>query len=227
MSTFGGFPPELFTFFEGLHEDNSKDYWNANKTVWHEQVRKPMLTLLCELREEFGPMRMFRPNRDVRFAKDKSPYKLWAGATSESRAVGGIGYYLEVSTAGIVTGYGAMAMARDQLQRFRAAIDEATSGREFEKLRAGLTRRSLPITSGIDPPLNRAPSGYLSTHPRSEILRWKGAAVVQQYDKADWIHTPLALDKIRTIWSGARPLKDWLDRHIGPTEDPAKSPDRR
>ncbi|WP_261625018.1 DUF2461 domain-containing protein [Nesterenkonia marinintestina] len=180
MSTFQGFPPELFTFFEGLSEDNSKDYWNANKTIWQEQVREPMLTLLNELAAEFETMRMFRPNRDLRFSKDKSPYKLWTGATSEARAVGGIGYYLEVSAAGMVIGYGAMAMARDQCQRFRGAIDEETSGREFEKLRAELTRRELPITSGIESPLKRTPSGYPSLHPRAELLRWKGAAVVQQ-----------------------------------------------
>lgn len=46
MSAFGGFPPELFLFFEGLRNDNSKAYWSANRTVWAEQVRTPMLALL-------------------------------------------------------------------------------------------------------------------------------------------------------------------------------------
>ena len=77
---------------------------------------------------------MFRPNRDVRFAKDKSPYKLRAGATSESRAVGGIGYYLSVSASVLTVGYGAMAMATDQLQRFRAALAVETSGIAFERV---------------------------------------------------------------------------------------------
>lgn len=111
MSSFGGFPPQMFAFFEGLARDTSKAYWTANKATWEEHIRQPMLALLADLYEEFPPMRMFRPHRDVRFAKDKSPYKLWAGATSQSRAIGGTGYYLEVSAAGLVTGYGAMAMA--------------------------------------------------------------------------------------------------------------------
>ncbi len=124
MTAFRGFPRELFAFFEGLQYDNSKAYWTANKATWEEHVRRPMLALLAELSDEFPPMRMFRPNRDVRFAKDKSPYKLWAGATSVSHAVGGTGYYVSVSASGMVTGCGAMALARDQLQRFRAALDD-------------------------------------------------------------------------------------------------------
>lgn len=144
MSVFRGFPPDLFTFFEELEKDDSKSFWNAHKLVWEEQVRAPMRALLDELAEEFGQLRMFRPNRDVRFSKDKSPYKLWVGATSESRAVGGTGYYIQVSATRLTTGFGAMLMARDQLERFRAAIDDEQSGRAFEELQHMLAAGSLP-----------------------------------------------------------------------------------
>jgi uncharacterized protein (DUF2461 family) len=77
VSAFGGFPPELFAFFTDLARDNPKSFWNARKTHWERHVRDPMRALLDELTEEFGPLRMFRPNRDIRFSKDKSPYKLW------------------------------------------------------------------------------------------------------------------------------------------------------
>lgn len=218
MTEFRGFPPELFTFFEELEKDNSKSFSDAHKPVWEEQVRAPMRALLDELAEEFGQLRMFRPNRDVRFSKDKSPYKLWVGATSESRAVGGTGYYIEVSATRLITGFGAMLMARDQLERFRAAIDDEQSGRAFEMLAA----ESLPITSGIEPPLKTGPRGYPSDHPRTKFLRWKGAAIVQEYDRADWMHSSEALERIRTIWRGAAPLKAWLDAHVGASETPVR-----
>lgn len=125
-----------------------------------DQIRTPMLALLDDSADEFGPMRMFRPNRDVRFSKDKLPDKLWAGATSESRAVGGTGYYIEVSAAGLVTGYGAMLMARDQLQRFRAALDDDDSGPASEALHGALSRRSPPIACGAQPPLKTGPRDY-------------------------------------------------------------------
>jgi uncharacterized protein (TIGR02453 family) len=220
MSAFGGFPPELFTFFADLARDNSRSFWNANKTRWERHVRAPMGALLDELTEEFGPLRMFRPNRDIRFAKDKSPYKLWAGATSESRAVGGIGYYLEVSGTRMVTGYGAMAMTSDQLTRFRAAIDDETSGQAFAKLHHELTS----LSPGIDPPLKTTPRGYTSDHPRIELLRWKGAAIVREWDKAHWMHTREALGTVRDIWRAAAPLKNWLDAHVGAANEPGSIP---
>ncbi|MGD9695944.1 MAG: DUF2461 domain-containing protein [Thermoleophilia bacterium] len=223
MNGFGGFPPTAFAFFEDLEADNSRDYWSANRTVWEEQVRGPMLALLAELDDEFGPLRMFRPNRDLRFSRDRSPYRLWAGATSESRAVGGIGHHLRVSAAGLAVGYGAMALARDQLRRFRVALDDEGSGREFEDLLATLARRSLPVTCGIDPPLKRVPPGYPTAHPRAELLRWKGAAVVREQARAGWMHTAEALDRIRDVWRGARPLREWLAAYVGATEEPVRS----
>lgn len=100
----------------------------------------------------------------MRFSKDKSPYKTWVGATSECRAVGGIGYYLSVDASGLVIGYGAMAMARDQLQRFRAKIDTESSGQRFEELTAQLVANALPVTCGASPPPKTSPPGYAKTH---------------------------------------------------------------
>lgn len=131
VSAFRGFPRELLTFFEGLCDDNSKD-WTANKATWEEQVRQPMLALLADLADEFPPMRMFQPNRDVRFAKDKSPYKLWAGDTQRVPRRGRHRLLPAGVGLGPVPGCGAMAMASDQLQRFRAALDDADSGHKFE-----------------------------------------------------------------------------------------------
>lgn len=214
MSNFQGFPPGLFEFFAELKDDNAKTFWQANRQRWERDVRTPMRALLADLSDEFGPLRMFRPNRDVRFSADKSPYKLWSGATSESQAVGGIGYYLEASATRIVTGYGAMLMAPDQLRRYRAAIDDHTSGTEFGTLIDTLAARSLPVSHGAEEPLKTAPRGYPTEHPRIQYLRWKGAAIVQEWPRDDWMYTTRARDAIRDVWQGAEPLKAWLDRHI-------------
>ena len=214
MSTFRGLPPGLFEFFTDLRADNSKSFWQANHARWEQDVRDPMRSLLAGLSDEFGPLRMFRPNRDVRFSKDKSPYKLWTGATSESQAVGGIGYYLEVSADGIVTGYGAMLMSSDQLRRFRAAIDDETSGTEFAHVIDTLAAQTCLVSHGAEEPLKTAPRGYSADHPRIHFLRWKGAAIVQEWATADWMHTPETLDAILGVWRGAWPLKAWLDNYL-------------
>lgn len=214
MSTFQGLPPGLFEFFTELQADNSKAFWQANKDRHEHDVRTPMRSLLAELSDEFGPLRLFRPNRDVRFSTDKSPYKLWTGATSEAQAVGGIGYYLEISAKGVVTGYGAMLLASDQLRRYRAAIDDERSGAEFEELIDVLAARSLPVSHGAEDPLKTAPRGYPADHPRIHHLRWKGAAVIQEWERDDWMHTPQTLDAIRSAWHGAEPLKTWFETYL-------------
>lgn len=224
MSGFRGFPPELFTFFEGLEKDNSKAYWQANRATWEEMVRDPMQALLAELDGEFPPLRMFRPNRDVRFSKDKSPYKLWAGATSEWQAVGGTGYYLRVDASGLATGCGVIAMARDQLRRFRTALDDDGSGRRFVELTEEFSRKSLPVTSGAEPPLKKAPQGFPNDHPRVEFLRWKGVVIMKEYERADWMSTRGALDRIREVWRAAEPLKGWIDTYVGASEEPRSRP---
>lgn len=214
MSTFQGLPGGLFEFFAELQADNSKAFWQANKHRYEHDVRTPMRALLDDLSDEFGSLRMFRPNRDVRFSKDKSPYKLWTGATSEAQAIGGIGYYLEISAKGIVTGYGAMLMASEQLSRYRAAIADDQSGAEFEDLIDVLAARSLPVSHGAEDPLKTPPRGYLADHPRIHHLRWKGAAVIQEWGRDGWMHTRQTLDAIRSVWHGAEPLKTWFETYV-------------
>lgn len=212
---FRGLPPGLFAFFDDLARDNSKAFWQANKGRWERDVREPMRVLLAELTDEFGPLRMFRPNRDLRFSRDPSPYRLWTGATGTDRAVGGVGHYLAASANALTVGYGAMAMAPGQLRRFRAAVDGAEAGAEFERLTAALEARALPLSPGADEPLKTAPRGYSSDHPRIRFLRWKGAAVIKEWDVADWMHTAAALDAIREVWRAAAPLRHWLELHVG------------
>src|SRR5215216_5014379 len=78
---FRGWPAEAIEFYEGLEADNSKTYWQQNKVVYEELVRGPMDELLAELAPQYGEGRIFRPYRDVRFSKDKSPYKTAIAAT--------------------------------------------------------------------------------------------------------------------------------------------------
>jgi len=115
-----------------------------------------------------------------------------------------------------------MVMAPDQLERFRASIDNAAAGAEFEKICRRLAAADLPVGPGRQPPLMRTPAGYPKDHPREEILRWKGAVVVKEYERAAWMHKPAAVDRIREVWSGAAPLTKWIDKYVGESTVPAR-----
>ena len=78
--TFSGWPESLVTFYSELEVNNTKGFWEANKDVYDHDVRAPMEALVAELEEEFGAAKIFRPYRDVRFSKDKTPYKTQVAA---------------------------------------------------------------------------------------------------------------------------------------------------
>jgi uncharacterized protein (DUF2461 family) len=73
VSEFHGFPEAALDFYDDLEMDNTKSFWEAHKTVWTESVKAPMAALTDALAAEFGTAKVFRPYRDVRFAKEKSP----------------------------------------------------------------------------------------------------------------------------------------------------------
>jgi uncharacterized protein (DUF2461 family) len=70
--SFTGFPVAALDFYDDLEVDNTKSFWESHKHVYKESVEAPMKALMAELEPEFGTAKVFRPYRDVRFAKEKS-----------------------------------------------------------------------------------------------------------------------------------------------------------
>jgi uncharacterized protein (TIGR02453 family) len=132
---FEGFGPQVRRWFKGLEADNSRQYFTANRAVFEEAIRGQMEALLIELSEKFGgEVKMFRQNRDVRFSPDKSPYKTNTYGIVHGPEVPAGGLYASISADGLVAGSGYHLMARDQLDRYREAVDEEKTGRELSKL---------------------------------------------------------------------------------------------
>ena len=212
---FTGFPVEGIEFYEQLGADNSRSFWQANKGRFDEYVKQPVVAL-TETLDEFGPFHLFRPHNDVRFSKNKPPYKTHQGAYGESE--GGTGHYLQFSADGLMVGAGYYAMAKDQLARMRSAIDADATGNELAALVADAQRRKYSI-SAIDT-LKTAPRGHPKDHPRIELLRLKGLIAVKEFGAPKWIHTPAAAKRIRDTWNGVGDLCAWLDAHVGPSNLP-------
>ena len=192
---FTGFPSEAILFYEGLVADNSRTYWQANKPVFERSERQPMNELLAEF-AEFGPFHVFRPHKDVRFSKDKTPYKDHIGAYGESQ--GGAGYYVQFSAS-----------------RFRRAVDSDVLGGELAQLCSALATDGFDL--GAIGELKTAPRGYPKDHPRIEILRRKGLIASRQWKPARWIETRAVVGRVRTAWRAADDMNAWLDTHVGPS----------
>jgi len=214
---FSGFPDEAFMFYEGLEADNSRTYWTRNRSTYDTQVRAPMVELLAALEPEFGPSHLFRPYRDVRFAKDKSPYKNHQGGWAELQP--GIGYYLQLSAQGVLVAAGFHAHASDQVDRYRAKVDAAQSGEQLVKIVDELVGNGFMI--GGDR-LKTRPRGYDADHPRIELLRHKSLTAELQWPPEPWVHTPAAFDQVRDSWRALRPLVEWISAEVGPSTMPVE-----
>jgi uncharacterized protein (TIGR02453 family) len=210
---FRGFPPEAIQFYEQLEADNSKAFWQQNRPRYVEFVRQPMTELTAAL-DDYGPFHLFRPHNDLRFSTTKPPYKTHQGAYGESE--GGAGYYLHFAADGLMAAAGYYAMAKDQLEKFRTAVDDDTSGAEVAELVADLEKRRYSI--GAISELKTAPRGYPRDHPRIALLRRKGLMASKSFGTPRWIHTSAAATRVRETWEGTADLCTWLDRHVGPSQ---------
>jgi uncharacterized protein (TIGR02453 family) len=206
---FRGWAADAIDFYDGLEEDNSKTYWQAHKATYEQAVRQPMEELLAELADQCGPGRIFRPNRDVRFSPDKSPYKTAIGATLDN------GGYVQFSAAGLAAGRGMYTMATDQLQRYREAVAAEQAGSDLAQLAAAIRRAGTELTAHDR--LKTAPKGYPRDHPRVDLLCLKGLVAWRQWPVAAWLATPKAKSRLVDFFVQTDPLQDWLTAHVGPS----------
>jgi uncharacterized protein (TIGR02453 family) len=204
---FSGWPDEAFAFFEDLEADNSKAFWEANKDIYERCVRGPLEELLAELAPEFGPGRAFRPYRDVRFSKDKSPYK-----TNAAAVVGATGY-LSLSAAGLSAGGGMVHLAADQLERYRRAVDDDETGGALEAAVEAI--RGAGHESAPHDPLKSAPRGFPHDHPRIDLLRARGLIMWHQWPPEPWVATAEAKERVAGVLRASAPLTAWLTSHVG------------
>jgi uncharacterized protein (TIGR02453 family) len=204
---FQGWPEEALEFYEGLEADNSKTYWLAHKEVYDNSVLLPMSELMAELEPDHGESKIFRPYRDVRFSKDKSPYKTAIGARIGPA-------YVQLSANGLAAGCGSYGMAADQLERYRQAVAAERGGTELEQVIAAVRKHDIDV-HGRDV-LKSAPRGYPADHPRIELLRYKGLVAWKEWPVEPWLATATARKRIADFIAAARPLNDWLAQYVGP-----------
>ncbi len=208
--TFEGFPVAALDFYDDLEMDNTRSFWEAHKGAYAEQVKAPMTALVGALEAEFGTAKVFRPYRDVRFAKDKTPYKTHQGAFVAAGPA--CGWYVEISARGVRTGAGFYEASAASLARVRASIDAEATGKQLVSILKALTDQG--FTVGGDR-LKTKPRGYELDHPRIDLLRHRSLTIGRDYGFEPLIHTADLLDSVRADWRTSRALVDWLADRLG------------
>lgn len=199
MSTF---PIPAMEFYEELRLTNTREFWLANKERYDAHVRAPLTRVVEALTDEFGEAKVYRPHRDVRFSKDKTPYKTHQGAYVGLAPA--CGFYVEVNAEEAFAGAGFYRAESEALARFRRAIDDERSGPQFEAMVRDMKDDGWLITGNS---LRTSPRGYTKNHPRIELLRHTSLSVMREVTATG---VEAFTEQVRQIWRGSAPLVDWL-----------------
>ena len=207
---FPGFPVAALDFYDDLEMDNTKSFWTAHKETYDAAVKAPMTALVAALEPEFGKAKVFRPYRDVRFAKDKTPYKNHQGAFVPSGP--STGWYVEVGAPGVRVGVGFYEASSPRLAAIRQAIDDERRGTELRGIVDALVAEGWVL--GGDR-LKTTPRGYDADHPRIDLLRHRSMTLGRSYGFEPFIHTAELLERVRDDWRAAAPFVDWVGANAG------------
>jgi uncharacterized protein (TIGR02453 family) len=208
MADFRGWPEDCQRFFIGLELDNSKKYFEANRRLYEEAVRGPMLALLDSLKPDYGEGKVFRPNRDIRFSKDKSPYKTNIAATIGMGEKGG---YISLDAHGFTVATGRYMLSPEELAKFRKKVAAEPTGAPLGAIVKKLEKSGYEI-GGEE--LKRVPSGFAPDHPREALLRRKALYVWKNFGLRPWLGSAAARRQVVKVWMDAQPLNDWFQKNL-------------
>jgi uncharacterized protein (TIGR02453 family) len=218
MGRFTGFGPKALAFFTALKFHQDRAWFEENKALYQSDVLDPMVGLLDDLSEAFaarkillraeGRRSIFRIYRDVRFSKDKSPYKTHCGATL-TRFGGKLDQgliYLHIDPEGCFVAAGFHMLAPAELGKFRQAI--AARPAKLQAMEKALAKGKLQLSTEYQ--LTRTPRGFeaLKGGPLDSVIRLKSFLVEEPLSEAQ-IRSPKLTDRVVEFTLRARPLLDF------------------
>ena len=225
------FTTATLRFLRGLARNNRKPWFDAHRAEYEAVVQAPMRELIEEMDARLArfapeiigdPRRsMFRIYRDIRFSKDKSPYKThaacWLHHRDGSRAVGrdaaggGAGFYFQIAPGTCFVG-GGMWMPREALHRLRDAIAE--DPRRFERIVTD--RRVARRFGGLsdEAMLTRVPRGYAADHPAARWLRFQSFTLGRALTNAQAVSARLPA-LLEADFRLMVPLVRWINGVLG------------
>jgi uncharacterized protein (TIGR02453 family) len=219
------FSPEALKFLRGLIRNNDRDWFEARRDIYERSVKTPLLALVDEINTAmlaFAPDHVrpaskitMRIYRDIRFSKDKRPYKRHVSAWWSRRGMektSGAGFYLQISPSAVLLAAGVYMPERDQLLSIRRwmSANHAAYRSSVSKLLKSKITAFTPIDAQ---PLTRMPKGFASDDPADELLRAKNWGVHASLP-SDVALDPTLADVVLRHFKSAAPLVDILNNAI-------------
>ena len=220
---FAGFADAQARFFKSLAKNNDREWFLAHKSEFEQGWNEPMKRLLAEVREsidaafphcELAEPKVFRIFRDMRFSKDKSPYKTHIGGFLPLARKGKkatdlpMALYFHVGADESFGAAGHYMMEPDSLDRFRRAVADDKKGKELEKVLAALAKKG--FESDSHEKLQRVPKGFDPDHPRADLLKRKGLVVSFPDLPPGLMAKPGLVKWVADACKTAAPFVEWL-----------------
>jgi len=218
------FDREFATFFEGLARNNHKEWFHANKSTYEKKVKGPFYAFVNEMITRIGDSdprvrlevknAVFRINRDIRFSKDKSPYKNHIAAVispSGRRCMSDPGLYFHFSAKGATLAAGCYRPDKADLSRIRRHVVQHAAG-----LEAILANKALQSKWGeLRGEKNKIlPREFKQVAQNIPVLFNKQYYIMTELPPESLLRRDLAAHLMRH-WSAARPLNDYLGDALG------------
>jgi uncharacterized protein (TIGR02453 family) len=215
-----GFPAEALEFLRGLEKNNRREWFEPRKQIYEERVRAPMLELVAALNacmRAFAPefaiepeRAVYRIYRDIRFSRDKTPYKTHIAASFTRRGFekhAGAGYYFSVSAKEIEVAGGVYMPSPEELRAIRLHLVE-----NHAELNRILSRPPVRKTLGSleGEKLSRVPKGFAAEHPSAGLVRQKQWLLWSTLDPA-LATTPQLFGEISKRFRAMAPFIDFLN----------------
>jgi len=220
---FPGFPPAALKFLRGLEKNNDREWFEPRKPVYLESVKAPLTEMVECLNDEFETLApafrmdpkksVYRIYRDVRFSKNKQPYKTNAAAIFHDSRLpkhAGAGFYLQFSPKEFFVGGGVYMPESKHLLAIRRAIEA-----DPDELRALLRNRTFKRYYGEmhGDRLKRIPKGFSAEDPAADLLVYKQFLAMAQMEPK-LIETPKMLPEIVKRFRALAPLVEYLNRPL-------------
>jgi uncharacterized protein (TIGR02453 family) len=226
MTDFTGFPKQTLTFLRGLRRNNSKTWFDEHRAdydhYWVEPA-KSFVGAAGDALRKVAPVEadprvngsIFRINRDVRFSKDKRPYKdhldfwFWEG----ERRTAPSGFFFRVSPDGVGIGVGAHGFDRDRLADYRAAVVDRKSGPALGRAVTVVGKAGYDVKGEH---YKQTPRGFEPRSERQELmLRYSSLWIGEDHPLSPRLHSPEVVDWAVGEWKQMKPIHRWLVDHLG------------
>lgn len=224
---FNGFPEEMFVFLDDLTNNNSREWFTANKDRYEKQVVRPVQQFIVAVGEFLpsispallaSPKRvggsMFRIYRDTRFSRDKRPYKENVGCQFRHHRAHGAhspGFYVHLAPDEVFVGGGLWKPESTSLGRVRQAIHDSP-----ESWKEVVTNKSFSRYFGMlqGESLKRPPRGFETEHPFIDDIKRKSFVVFRDLDPRS-ANSAGFLKEVEKAFNIASPLLAFLSEALG------------